>query len=254
MLLNSTSIPNLLLEAIIFTKEFPPLETRILLYICRKTIGWNKETDWITQDLMARQLGRKSSSNIYLDLRSLQKKQAIAIEDKIENGKKKRYYHLNQDRWILKSSPFNARQGHLSTQGEPHLSTQGATKDNNIQKTLSTESINKLTLVNTSAPLKEHGNGDINFLHSYLKEKLKIGVLDGSIEGNRFACNVFLKKLKKAFPSVEASPQDLGKRVIDLAFENDFHKTKITSFMYLRDHFLKIIGDSKNAKKQIVFV
>ena len=47
MLLNSTQIPNNVIK-LICSGELTHVETKIVLAICRQTIGWNKETDWMT--------------------------------------------------------------------------------------------------------------------------------------------------------------------------------------------------------------
>lgn len=125
MLLNSTSIPNSLLEALFFTKEFSPVESKLLLFICRKTIGWNKETQWLTQEYIAHSLGWKEADHIYQYIQNLRKKKAIIIEDKIEDGKKKRYYSLDSDRWGIPGS----------LPGQQVVSLPGTIKDTNKKDT-----------------------------------------------------------------------------------------------------------------------
>lgn len=79
-LLNSTSIPNKLLEKLyVANSEYTGNEKDILLYICRKTIGWQKDTDWLTLNLMVKETGKKKSS-ISTTLKSLLNKQAITKE------------------------------------------------------------------------------------------------------------------------------------------------------------------------------
>lgn len=118
MLLNSCSIPHSLLKALIFEKEFSPVESKLLLFICEKTIGWQKDTQWLTQEYIAQNIGWKNSSTIYQYLASLKKKKAIKVEEREEYGKKKRFYCLNEERWGLSFSiPVDYRYAHLESTG-----------------------------------------------------------------------------------------------------------------------------------------
>lgn len=94
-LLNSTQIPNKILEAI-FNNKFKPLEIRVLFFICRKTIGWHKETDWLTHNKIANAL-KTNKGNISKVLTALIKKEAITREGKEGNYN----YGLNVKRWGL---------------------------------------------------------------------------------------------------------------------------------------------------------
>lgn len=93
-LLNSTQIPNKLLKAII-AGEFTQLELRVLLQICRSTIGWQKETDWLGLSLMCDKLQSTSKSAISLAIRNLIQKKAI-VKESISN---RSIYSLNAERW-----------------------------------------------------------------------------------------------------------------------------------------------------------
>ena len=94
-LLNSTQIPNNILEAI-FKGEFTLSEQKVLLLICRKTIGWQKETDWMTHNKIAEFLGMTGNrGHISHFIHALLKKKAI-----IQEGKRGHYfYSLNFDKW-----------------------------------------------------------------------------------------------------------------------------------------------------------
>jgi len=131
-LLNSTQIPNKILEAI-FNKEFLPLEGRILLFICRKTIGWQKETDWLTQSKIAKELKTKRH-HIGQAVISLIKKKAI-----IREGEAGKYiFSLNSDLWGL--SPKRL-QGVTEKVTEP-VTEKVHTKDN-VRKDTNTKDIER---------------------------------------------------------------------------------------------------------------
>lgn len=74
-LLNSTQVPNSIL-AEIFKGKLTERETKMLLYICRKTIGWHKEVEWLTETLIQKDLGFKKS-HTSLVLKTLEQKEAI---------------------------------------------------------------------------------------------------------------------------------------------------------------------------------
>lgn len=99
-LLNSTQIPNTLLEALyVKNSEFSESEKDMLLYICRRTIGWRKETDWLTFRRIEQDLERKKS-HVSEVLSSLEKKGAIVREKK--GGKAGWLVSLCEERWIKK--------------------------------------------------------------------------------------------------------------------------------------------------------
>jgi phage replication O-like protein O len=85
-LLNSTSIPNKLLEQLFIANSiYNESEKDMLLYICRKTIGWQKQTDWLTLNLIVKETNKKKSS-VSKTLKSLFEKQAITKEKKNKLG------------------------------------------------------------------------------------------------------------------------------------------------------------------------
>lgn len=87
-------------------------------------------------------------------------------------------------------------------------------------------------------PAVEYGNKDINFLISYLKEKLVLPLLDGTVKQNRQYAHLILNK----FGGV-----DKVKLLIDATVQDDFWSTKITSFKQLYYNGVQII--SKTRKK-----
>jgi len=55
-MINTTQVPNELLEDI-FLGKYSLRETKILLFIVRKTIGWQRETEWLQNDYIAKSIG-----------------------------------------------------------------------------------------------------------------------------------------------------------------------------------------------------
>lgn len=98
MLLNSTQVPNTLLKAII-EHEFTEKEVAFLLFLCRKTIGWNEETQWMTRQYIQTALKISSENHVSELVKSLEKKEAIK---RIPNPKGSGWlFSLNERRWTL---------------------------------------------------------------------------------------------------------------------------------------------------------
>jgi len=86
------------------------------------------------------------------------------------------------------------------------------------------------------APAVEYGNKDINLLISYLKEKLSLPLLDGTVQQNRRYAHSLIRK----FDGV-----DKVKLLIDATAQDDFWATKITSFQQLFYKAVQIISKSR---------
>lgn len=86
------------------------------------------------------------------------------------------------------------------------------------------------------APVVEYGNKDINFLISYLKEKLSLPLLDGTVQQNRRYAHSLIRK----FGGVEKV-----KLLIDATAQDDFWATKITSFQQLFYKAVQIISKTR---------
>jgi len=117
-----------------------------------------------------------------------------------------------------------------STESVPHVL-------NNV-----TKQITKQTLLRNGSP-KTFGNEDINFLINYLKEKLEIPSLDGSVRSNRNYCSNLIKRMKKSYPNRE--PRELICKLIDFAVKDKYHSTKVSSFSYLFNNYNKILLEAK---------
>jgi len=80
------------------------------------------------------------------------------------------------------------------------------------------------------------GNEDINFLISFLKEKMNLNMLDGTIAENRRYCWLALQKFKKE--GVEL--------IIGVASQDKFWSNKITSFKSLYYKGIQIASSIKD--------
>ena len=85
-----------------------------------------------------------------------------------------------------------------------------------------------------------HGNSDISHLIDYFKEKLGLPLLDESVKTNRRYCWLALKK----FGGLEKM-----KLLIDVTAQNQFWKTKVTSFKQLYYKGVQIISSTKGGEK-----
>lgn len=137
-LINSTQIPNYLIH--LFCKgKMGHVEGKIILAICRQTIGWHKETDWITFGRF-KQLTNLSDSLLSRGIKSLIEKGLITREG--ETGAM--IYSLNQD------SPAVLQYGKHLTQSKATLdfkSTDGLTLSTDTKETNTKETIQVATEV-----------------------------------------------------------------------------------------------------------
>ena len=91
---------------------------------------------------------------------------------------------------------------------------------------------------------KTYGNKDINFLIKYLKEKLELPILDGSVKQNRRYCWLSLKKF---------GGKEKMKLLIDTTSKDNFWKTKITSFQQLYYKGVQIISKTREKGGEIIY-
>ena len=120
MMLNSTQVPNALLEAI-FEDNFTEREAKVLLFVCRKTIGWHKETQWVTLDYLAKCLPKLGKTHASEVLYSLEEKGAIVREPHINGG-----WETNlSEKWgVPKSGTVDSQIGNHSIKKRDKLVTE----------------------------------------------------------------------------------------------------------------------------------
>jgi phage replication O-like protein O len=76
-MINTTQVPNELLEDI-FLGKYSLREAKILLFIVRKTIGWQRETEWLQNDYIAKSIGM-DKSHVSRTVKQLIKKGVLEI-------------------------------------------------------------------------------------------------------------------------------------------------------------------------------
>ena len=97
-----TKIPNKILEALSQTK-LTSYEYRVLLFIIRKTYGWNKETDWIALSQFYESTGILKP-NISRTLKKLERRNIIIRGDRKHIGLQKDYRRWKQEPQRLRNS------------------------------------------------------------------------------------------------------------------------------------------------------
>lgn len=97
---NSTQVPNKIVDLLI-TGKLTVEQSRVLMFICRKTIGWNKETDWITYGYFEKYLGI-SKGNLSPVINKLIEKKLVVREKRRDGSRLKCYYSLHDTVWSNK--------------------------------------------------------------------------------------------------------------------------------------------------------
>lgn len=126
-LLNSTQVPNKLIEAI-YEDEFTEQEIKVLLFICRRTIGWHQETQWVTRDYIEKCLPKIWKSDVSRLLKSLEEKGAIDRTPALDRPGGW-YVNLNEKRWGIIDSEGGGRE---SLPQKEKISTHTIKERNNI--------------------------------------------------------------------------------------------------------------------------
>lgn len=120
-------------------------------------------------------------------------------------------------------------------------STQPPVENIHIKETHNKETHNNLLSLdkskdNSETSSKSYGNEYINYLLDYMKDKLNLPLLDGSIQQNRRYCYLAMKK----FGGV-----DKVRLLIDLAANDSFWATRITSFITLYYKGVQLISKTR---------
>lgn len=88
-----------------------------------------------------------------------------------------------------------------------------------------------------------YGNGDINIIYDFLRERLG-GSPDGSVKENRRFAYLLLGRLKKDYP--DQNQIDLVKFLIEAGLKDSFHGKNLTNFKYLYYHAQQILSSIKS--------
>lgn len=90
----------------------------------------------------------------------------------------------------------------------------------------------------------DKSNPDINYLVQYLRDKLELPNLDGSVVKNRRYCFNLLRRFKKEYPNRDA--KELITKIIDYGVKDKFHSTRMSNFAYLFNNYNKILLEAKS--------
>lgn len=101
-----------------------------------------------------------------------------------------------------------------------------------------------------SEDVHEYGRKDVNSCMGYLKEKLGVTKLDGTVTKNRQMCTHLLNHFEKEFP--KSDPVVCVKRLINIALADDWHKTKATNFYYLWNNMASLVLKGKHQKEAAI--
>ena len=127
------------------------------------------------------------------------------------------------------SPPLVTHSHHSSDTQSPPLVTDVHSKDTHIKDTHIRISSKEDTQV-------RYGNEDINFIISYLKEKLQLPMLDDSEKVNRQYANLLLRKFKD---------KEKIKRLIDITSKDQFWRNSVASTKGLFYNAIKIISKAR---------
>jgi len=224
-----TRIANEIIEDLIKI-NLSSYQTRVLLFIFRKTYGYGKKEDWISVSQIVTNTGILKSHVSRAKSELLKRHLVTSNGNKISFQKDSSLWvELPKKVTITNTSNKVTSTGQKVTNTGQELPVQGHTKET-IQKKLTKEI---LTKVNT-------GNPDINYLHKYIKEKLELPVLDETIAINRRYCWLLLKKF---------GDREKVIMIIDAVSVNEFWRYKITSFKTLYYKAVQIISSTRDKPK-----
>ncbi len=209
-------------------------ESRVLWVIWRKTWGWHKKEDWISNSQIVASTELKKS-HISRTLKRLRERNIVT-----KNGNKwsfNKYYSqwlelpkLVTNKELPKMVSEVTKIGHKVTNLGEH-------KRNYTKETNTKEIVTKVT--STS-----YGNQDINLILKHLKETMEIPQLDLSEKVNRQYAWTLLKKSKKGAEGVMW--------LITKAAEDPWFKNHITSMRDLWNNQVKILAQARERNKSYV--
>ena len=239
-----TRIANEIIEALCKFR-IPGECNQVLNCIFRKTYGYQKKEDWISNSQIVEMTGMKKQNASRALAKLMTNKIVIKTDDKLRLNK-------NYKEWVsFKSSSkmMTGKKNSLSAKViKPviKLATVVIQKDDVLSaKVMDTKEKRKYTKDNitkeNNAIALIYGKPDINELYEYLKTKLELSILDGSIQVNRNFANLCIKKF-----GLEKT-----KIAIDAASQSNFWKNKVTSFKGLYNNAVKIVNSMRDERRAI---
>lgn len=158
---NSTQVANFILDNLSF---FTDGELRIMLIICRKTIGWHKETDYLTYNLIRDLSGIKSKDTLSRSIQCLLKRgfilrldeQGDDLTEMPQGFRGKVFYTLSKE--VLSTDPKFGLVDHLCKIWTSTVPKFGHNKTNSYKtNTLSKDNGEPTGLNNLGGLLKARG-------------------------------------------------------------------------------------------------
>jgi len=212
------------------------------LYLVMKRMSGESETGtcYATQETLAMKM-QTSHPTVSRTLRKLVKRGWIELMGTRPGKTHPVSEYRIVDLWKTNMDFYNneeiAKPQNKSLGGDSETTEQKIAKPQNTEEeTIRRRNNNDNTIVLSGDKPLTYGNGDINSLIDYLKEKLGLPALDGSQKQNRRYCWLCLNKF--------GGPEKI-RLLIDATNQSDFWKTKITSFSQLYYKAVRIISETR---------
>lgn len=212
-------------------------ELRILIFIIRKTWGWNKKKDKISisQIVGKSQLDRSTVCEV---LNKLVGKRLLLKEKGRINTLQ---FNKDYDQWVVGKRQLGSREKTTTLVGKSHPKVVGKSPPTIDNKDTITK--DTITIIPKGIEkISNFRNEDINFLIGYLKEKLGLPLLDDTDKINRRYCWLILKKF---------GGRDKVKLLIEATAQHEFWSTRITSFKQLYYKGVNIISSGRDIKHSV---
>lgn len=208
---------------------------QVLWVILRKTYGYNKKEDWISNSQIIEMTGLKKQ-NVWRELSELITcKIVIKIDDKLKLNKNySEWIHLKKSSKVItekESSKVITRVIKIDTKV---INIDGHkrqyTKDNTTKEI-------------TTNVVREFGNSQINECRDYFLKVFELPDEDGSKKWNRIYWANLIRKSRSGVVGV--------KWLIDLAHEDEWFRNNITSAKQLSNNQMKIMNRRRSSVPKI---
>jgi len=219
-----TKIANEILEQLVKTGLLGS-ELSVLLFIIRKTYGYQKKEDWIslTQFEKATNLSRPT---VVKTLKNLVNRGLLVKTAKLAYS-----FEKDHEKWVVKTAKLVK---HNDVASKDRLTEIGKAVLTHKRKK---EITKEITTNVVRAIAQPYGNSDINKVIEHLVKQLGIDKLDGSIKWNRIYAQNLLKRMGN-------EPERVIK-YINYALQDPFHRQNSTSLKYLYNNLSKIALKAK---------
>jgi hypothetical protein len=162
----------------------------------------------------------------------------LETEQQIEQRKTTKFRLITIKKW----KDYQLIEQQFGQQNNNRITTERQQNDTNKKNKNVKNDKNKTT---------SYGRADINEVLSFLKEQMKLPMLDRSEKDNRFAAKRLIDKLTK-LKDHDSAMLNI-REAIKFASVDDFWKTKVTSVHALEQHIFTIFANGmEKMKKQTV--